>query len=411
MINSLGGNVGGQASQDAIYERLGQLGVKVASSKTGVSNPGGLRTYLAQLECLGFLLRDAGGWAPTIAGQQMIDATNPLDVLRCQLLRMQFPSVYGDGRNVQVSHSVRIKPFAFLLRLLRDSRIQTMDSIEAAIPVICGRTDSDFGKCVTKILKGRSYRQNKFSVCRTRVNAIEALKSVIDDVDDLTTIRRFVSSETSELQVKQLGCVDAKEIGNTALNFLCAAQLITELSRGVWALNEEASAVKAMTLYLREKHKLESAPVKGCEIAWQRRFGRYDRTRVTPSQSVRRKVSGRDALVSSDYITAIQKNPFGFNEHDLFNEMSRKYGNSLQEVVDACKAVHNLFLRLGFDYSLNVSHRVAPGRDGGYPYTYVRTSTMQTCGFADLRMQRRRFAMILHSQINSNCRHTIKTVN
>lgn len=52
------GDITDQSVQDGLYARLHDLGVKIAANEYGVSNSGGMRTYLAQLACLGFFWKD-----------------------------------------------------------------------------------------------------------------------------------------------------------------------------------------------------------------------------------------------------------------------------------------------------------------------------------------------------------------
>lgn len=80
-----------QSVQDDLYAQLAELGVKRRASDYGVENPGGFRTYLAQLSRFRALYKNKDEFYPTIAGKHVMEGNDPTDVLRCQLLRMQFP--------------------------------------------------------------------------------------------------------------------------------------------------------------------------------------------------------------------------------------------------------------------------------------------------------------------------------
>lgn len=85
----------------------------------------------------------------TYAGEQLIGGNNPAAILRCQ----QYPSVYGLGSQVRIHPNLKVKPFVFLVRLLRDERLGCeLSCQDMAVPVIYGRTDADYEHCVTKIL-------------------------------------------------------------------------------------------------------------------------------------------------------------------------------------------------------------------------------------------------------------------
>lgn len=88
----------------------------------------------------------------------------------------QYPSVYGLGNNVRIHPDMKVKPFVFLIRLLQDARLEHyLTAEDLAIPVIYGRRNADFEKCVQKILGLRTGR---------------SLRSQIDSVDDLRTSKR-----------------------------------------------------------------------------------------------------------------------------------------------------------------------------------------------------------------------------
>ncbi len=170
-----------------------------------------MRTYFAQLACLGLFWKDAEKqFSTTYAGEELINANNPMKILRCQLLRMQYPSVYGLGPNVRIAPALQVKPFVFLIKLLQDNRLGgylTCDDM--AVGVVYGHTHADHNKCVTKILKLR---------------ASGKLSDVIDSVDDIRTPRRYTENNPDEDFVK--GLQDAKDIANTAKNYLSAVQLV-----------------------------------------------------------------------------------------------------------------------------------------------------------------------------------------
>ncbi|MFR4434887.1 MAG: hypothetical protein ACLT47_05855 [Sutterella wadsworthensis] len=79
-------------------EAVGLRTIELGGSGAGnLADSGGFRTYMAQLSCLGFFWKDrkAKAYGTTRAGEALIEAKAPGSVLRCQLLRMQYPSVSG----------------------------------------------------------------------------------------------------------------------------------------------------------------------------------------------------------------------------------------------------------------------------------------------------------------------------
>ena len=179
-------NVKSGDDQKYIYRMLEEAGIK-GKSNTRDKNPGGMRTYLAQLSMLGMLYEDRDKqYRYTIAGQNLADGNNPLRVLQFQLLRHQYPSAYGLGRNVMIDPRMKVKPFMFLIRLMRDERIGGYLSCEdMMIPVVYGHNDSCYEICVQKILTARQ----------------GSIESAIDDFElDLYTPRSGMGSSLSNVK-------------------------------------------------------------------------------------------------------------------------------------------------------------------------------------------------------------------
>lgn len=52
-----------------------------------------------------------------------MNGDSPVDILKSQVLKYQFPSSFSVGRNIDVAPRFKIHPFVFLLKLLMDGRI------------------------------------------------------------------------------------------------------------------------------------------------------------------------------------------------------------------------------------------------------------------------------------------------
>lgn len=390
-------SISDQASQDFLYDELAKLGVKCKRNSGGISNAGGLRTYLAQLACLGFYVKTDRGWRLTRAGEQMKSGNNPLDVFRCQLLRMQYPSVYGLGHNVRISPELRVKPFVFLIRLLKDDRIGSLTSNEAAVAVIYGRTFKDFEKVAEKILQLRSSGDD--------------LSKVVERTEDVCTPRR-----STGVDLLERGCHDANDIGNTFLNYLKGAMLAvpSEELKGAVVLTEDPKALSAIDRYSADAEQISDVE-EGFKEAWQYRFGRYDRDKDTRSHAAREQTDGFASMIALEYINAVKANPLGFDHADFVRQQSEKWGKDSGVVEAACrplrdrvrsierdtikaasvsggeqsflfeKGVFNLFRSLGFSSSELIGQKKADGRQGGYPDVYVLAPGMDYCGMADAK--------------------------
>ena len=402
LIEACSENIVKQDIQDQLYEQLAILGVKTDANEYGIRNPGGLRTYLAQLACLGLFWQDdkTQQYATTFAGEELLAGREPVKVLRCQLMRMQYPSAYGDGNNVRVDAKLQVKPFAFLIKLLKDERLEgKLSCEEIAVPVVYGHKNTDYEKCVFKILSLR--------------NDEKKLADVIDSVDDLRTPRRFNALRPQEDFNK--GIKDAINIANTAKNYLQAALLVAALpkegAKEYYELTDDAQVLAEIEPYLNEKIEPFDPDFK---VAFQQRYGRYTKTKAVRSLKKRSSASrGFESLVQTAFIREVTENPFAVNINDFAQRLSASYGWQIHDVTRALnpvisrqknierdaviraslsggkdaivleKAVTQIFQKLGFDESEHIGQRKVSKGKGGFPDIRIKCSVIDSCGFGD----------------------------
>lgn len=409
LIQAAMGEVGNQALQDDLYAQLSKLGVKREKQNdgTGVSDPGGFRTYLAQLACLGlFYVSKDKTYVPTYAGEVLIQGKNPVGVLRCQLLRLQYPSVYGWGHNVQIDPAMRVKPFAFIIRLLRDSRIGGfLTCREVAVCVIYGRTRGDLEKCVDKILT-------------LRADPLKDLVDVVDTLEDLCTPKRWNKPDDV---LWDRGLTDAGQIANTALNYMIAVGFV-EAEKGiaggdtVYRLTTDEKALADIDRWMPEEAKLENVPNDpGMWINAQNRFGRYDKDKVV-SIGQKKRTFGFSALIKASYISEVERSTYGFDHAAFVKAKAAQWQKSETEIeecvtdlrkritdisrtalINAANSggsdaiqlevgITNVFRSLGFDLSEHIGQkRATVKRRGGFPDVYIRSSTVPGSAMADTK--------------------------
>lgn len=394
------GNLTSQEVQDQLYAQLDALGLKVKANEYGVENAGGMRTYFAQLACLGLFWKDADRqFHTTFAGEELMTGNEPIRILRCQVLRMQYPSVYGLGPNVRIDSSLKVRPFVFIIKLLMDERLGGyLTCLDMAVPVIYGRTHTAHETCVQKILKLRQTGN---------------LRDVIDSVNDLRTPRRFHENDEEADFVS--GLEDAKNIANTVKNYLTSTLLLVSNidDDRQYRLNTDPAVQKDISSWMDEKIETLN-PLK--QAAWQMRYGRYTKTKSIRSRSTKH-VNGIEALVRTTFMATVNATPFEFDLQAFIEEQSKRWGKSEAEigiylnsvrtkqsnierdtVKQAAASGGREFLllekaataifqkKLGFDLSEHLGQTPSPSnRQGGYPDIRVRASNLDECGFADTK--------------------------
>lgn len=99
---------------------------------------GGARTYKAWISSLGliFIQKSTKKLKLTLAGEAIMNGESPVEIIKNQILKYQFPSSFSISRNVNVSRRFKIRPFRFLLRLLNDKDIEYLTENEIAKIII-----------------------------------------------------------------------------------------------------------------------------------------------------------------------------------------------------------------------------------------------------------------------------------
>lgn len=121
---------------------------------------GGARTYKVWVMSLGLIFTQESTRKTklTCAGEAIMNGDNPVDILKSQILKYQFPSSFSLGSHIKVSERFKIRPFIFLFKLLSDSRIKYLTTEEIAKIVVVeaeNETDKCYEYIVARILEFR----------------------------------------------------------------------------------------------------------------------------------------------------------------------------------------------------------------------------------------------------------------
>lgn len=159
----------GQRDTHMAYEEaLEAAGLKRVGQRRDQSGSGG-RTYGAWLESLGLIFHQesTNNIKLTLAGEAIMSGDSPVEVLKNQVLKYQFPSAFSISRGVQVNSRFKIRPFRFLLKLLLDSRIGylTQDEIAKVCAVDAeNETDVCYEAVVKQILRFRDFGDDSITI-------------------------------------------------------------------------------------------------------------------------------------------------------------------------------------------------------------------------------------------------------
>lgn len=145
-----------------LEDGLEEAGLKRIGERRDARGSGG-RTYYAWLASLGlvFTQESTGKCYLTLAGEAIMQGKSPVEVLKNQVLKYQFPSPFSLSpatSKVRLNSRFRIRPFRFLLRLLYDVRLGYLTCEEIA-KIVMVEAENESEKCfnyiVNKILEFR----------------------------------------------------------------------------------------------------------------------------------------------------------------------------------------------------------------------------------------------------------------
>ncbi len=151
---------GQRGTQLAYEEALEKAGLKRVGARRDQSGSGG-RTYGAWLVSLGLIFNqsETGNIKLTLAGEAIMNGDSPVEVLKNQVLKYQFPSAFSLSRGVQVNSRFKIRPFRFLLKLLSEDRLQRYLSQDEIAKIVAVDAENEsaavYENVVQKILRFR----------------------------------------------------------------------------------------------------------------------------------------------------------------------------------------------------------------------------------------------------------------
>lgn len=153
----------------SLEDALEQAGLKRVGERRDQTG-GGARTYKAWVASLGliFTQESTKQIKLTLAGEAIMAGESPVEILKNQVLKYQFPSSFSQSRGVQVSSRFKIRPFRFLLRLLSDSRLGYYLTEEEIAKVVITEAENEKEDCylnvVDRILQFRNYGDSCLAV-------------------------------------------------------------------------------------------------------------------------------------------------------------------------------------------------------------------------------------------------------
>lgn len=280
----------GQRNSHLAYEdALEEAGLKRKGERRDQTGGGG-RTYKAWLVSLGliFTQESTGKIKLTLAGEAIMNGDSPVEVLKGQILKYQFPSSFSIGRGVQVSSRFKIRPFRFLLKLMADEKIKYLTEEEIA-KVIVTEAENESDKCYNYIVDRIIQFRNYGDACL--------------EEDFFIKYKSSKGAVNPEHPYSHL-----MDLANTIINWLEYTQLVKRDSGQVAVLDDKREEVKSI---LADKPNFIDRPEQ--HEYFQRKYGldpkhRKDNRNLALTKTVTAAMIARQKIMQA-YITESLEKP------------------------------------------------------------------------------------------------------
>lgn len=306
---------GQRGSHLTFEDALEEAGLKRKGERRDQTG-GGARTYKAWVTSLGliFTQESTGKTKLTLAGEAIMEGASPVEVLKNQILKYQFPSSFSIGRGVKVSDRFKIRPFKFLLKLLSDSEIQYLKEEEIA-KIIVTEAENETDKCYNYIVgKIKSFRQNG------------------DKILDRDFTKKYKSSKGDvNLEHPYSHLLD---LANTIVNWLEYTQLVKRDNSEVRILEDKREEVNRI---LMGNFPFIDRPEQ--HEYFQRKYGidpkhKKDNRNLTETKTITAKIIAEQKIRQA-YISESLKRPITKITAELIDIISEKTGLSSKLIEEA----------------------------------------------------------------------------
>lgn len=309
----------GQRNTHLTFEdALEQSGLKRVGERRDQMG-GGARTYKAWLASLGliFIQESSGLMKLTLAGEALMNGEPPVPILKNQVLKYQFPSSFSVGRSIDVSSRFKIRPFKFLLRLLRDNRINFLTEEEIA-KIVITEAENETAACFENI-----------------VNRINEFREKGDNCLDKDFFAKYKSSKGGEINIaRPYGHLT--DIANTIINWLEYTQLISRNKSTITLLEDKLSEIDNI---ISDATPFIDRPEQ--QEYYQRKYGldpkhKKDTRNLTNTQTITPKIIAEHRIKQA-YIAESLKTPITKITSELIDSISMQTGFESALVEDTLR--------------------------------------------------------------------------
>lgn len=246
---------------------------------------GGGRTYGAWFFSLGLYFKKNKVAKTTLAGEALLNDESPIEVLKHQIIKFQYPSPYSIVPIVNVDERFKIRPFMFLLKLLIHNDIEYLTKEEIA-KLILTEADNESDECFDYI-----------------VGRILDFRTQGDSILPTNFTERYCSRNGEQSFEKTVSMLT--DIADTVMNWLEYTQLAARSTQGIAAIPEKIieinQIIKSSPKLLTNWDDEENFQRKYGVVPWRKKDTRNlnNSETVTPKMIAKRIVRSKFLNIAS----------------------------------------------------------------------------------------------------------------
>lgn len=279
----------GQRDTHLAYEEALEVAGLKRKGERRDQGGGGARTYKAWLSSLGliFTQESTGKIKLTLTGEAIMSGDSPVEVLKNQILKYQFPSSFSLSRGVQVSARFKIRPFRFLLKLLDDNQILYLTEEEIA-KVVVTEAEDESEKCYNYLVDRILEFREKGDICLVE-DFYEKYQSSKGEVN--------LDHPYSHLL----------DLANTLINWLEYTQLAKREEGQIYILDDKRKEVQCI---LRDIPPFIDRPEQ--HEFFQRKYGidpkhKKDNRNLTKTQTITAKIIAKQKIMQAYIAESLER--------------------------------------------------------------------------------------------------------
>ena len=364
--------------QLAFEDELGRRNItehgSLRARRTGQGG-GGTRTLFKQMKDLGLIFTETENnkCRLTLLGEELVKGNiSFVAAMRLQLQRYQYPSASSWAGSGGIEHNFYVHPFQFMLRLLRDKRLENYLTMEEMYGIVIHYADSDsnevFNNVIERILKYRSEEKADF-ISDTPTKAYSNIANTFFNYLSLT---QFIDRGFKSISIRSGKEREIDDFIETSPTFIMHPELTENYQRKYGRGTSSKDLRNFASDKSVSKKELQEARIRKEYVLLALRT---PITGITPDivKTISEK-TGIDERIVEKFLTTNYKNG---NVSDFFAAYRELAYMGRTGAVDFEKATCEIFRKI---FGMRAMHT---GPIGNTPDVFVESDEYKFCGIID----------------------------